>query len=158
MPLRRGKVTHLKMRESGVPCEQYCTLQGRRRLLSWQLHCEAQEPELVDQALGSRLWIEALEVVLAELLIGLATGDDMVDDHEQRMGERHNRLLVPPPSSDASITSGQSRVFGVGGRLRGLDEEGPQLGVALAGAAAALPARALVMPRRQARPGGERRG
>jgi hypothetical protein len=89
---------------------------------------------------------------------------DEGDNHEQRMGERHDGLLVPTPSRDASIAGGQSRVFGVGGGLRGLDEQGPQPGSALAGAPTAVPSRTLVvtrtlvMTRRQACPGSERCG
>jgi hypothetical protein len=66
-------------------------------VLSQQLHLEAQASELVDQAPGARLWIQALEVVFAEFVVGLATRDDVVDDHEQRMRERYDGLLVPTP-------------------------------------------------------------
>jgi hypothetical protein len=127
-------------------------------VLRLQLYREAQASELVDQALGARLWIQALEVVFAEFVVGLATRNDMVDDHEQRMRQRHNRFLVPTPGSNTSVASGQSRVFGVGGGLRGLDQQRSEPRVALAGAATALPSCALVVSRRQACPGGERCG
>src|SRR4249920_75430 len=109
------------------------------------MHLEAQASELVNQALGPGLWIQALEVVFAAFVVGLATRNDVLDDHEQRMRQRHDRLLVPTAGGATSGASGQSCVFGVGGGLCSLDEEGPQPGVALAGAATALSSRTLVV-------------
>src|SRR5262249_7760743 len=54
-----------------------------------------------------------LEVVFTEFLGGLASRDDVIDDHEQRMDQRHHGLPVPPPGSNAMAAGGQSRVFGV---------------------------------------------
>ncbi|HEV2461655.1 MAG TPA: hypothetical protein VGS80_25140, partial [Ktedonobacterales bacterium] len=109
----------------------------RSRLLSTELHLEAQVRELVDQTLRPRGRIAVLEVVFTEFVVGLGAGDDVIDDHEQRMGERHHCLLVPAPGGDAVVAGCQSRVFGVRSRLRCLDEDGPQPDVALAGAVAA---------------------
>jgi hypothetical protein len=72
-------------------------------VLRLQHYLEAQASELVDQAPGARLWIQALEGVFSQFVIGLATCDDRVDDHEERMGERDDGLLVPTPCRDASM-------------------------------------------------------
>jgi hypothetical protein len=64
-------VTPLKMGESRAPSERRrCPVgPGCSGLLSRELHLETQVGELVDEALGARGWIEALEGVLAELVL-----------------------------------------------------------------------------------------
>jgi len=111
---------------------------------SQQLHVEAQASELVDQALGARLRIQALEVVFAEVVVGLAARNDVIDDHAERRGQRDERLRVSTPGGDAPVASGQCGVLGVRRCLRGLDEEGAQPRVALAGAPTARSSRALI--------------
>jgi hypothetical protein len=112
---------------------------------------------LTNQALGPCGRIVALEVVLADFLVGLAPRDDVINDHEQRMGQRHDRFLVPPPGGDPPIARHEGGVFRMRGRLRCLDEDGPYPDVALARAATALPSGTLVgcpapdLPRRRAR-------
>lgn len=67
------------------------------------MHFKAQMRELVllDQALRSCGGIEPLEIAGAEPAVELASRNnmvnDMIDDHEQRMGERHHRFPVPTP-------------------------------------------------------------
>lgn len=59
-------------------------------MLRLQLHVEALVRELVDKAFRTCGGSETLEVVGAEFLIGLASRDNVVDDDEQRMGQRHD--------------------------------------------------------------------
>ena len=68
-----------------------------------QLHLESQVRELVDQAFRTSGRIKALEVVRAEFRIGLAPRDNVVDDHEERMGQGYGRFLLSTPGGDASV-------------------------------------------------------
>src|SRR5258706_8775120 len=123
-----------------------------------ELHLEAQVREWVDEALRARGGIAALEGVLAELVIGLPAGNDVIDDYQECVGERHHGFLVPASGSNAVVACCERGMFGVRGRLRRLDQDGAQPDGALARAPAALAPRTLVVAGRQPRPGGQRSG
>jgi hypothetical protein len=91
--------------------------------VSLDVDVKAQVGQLVDEALRTRLGIEAVELVLAELMRGLAAGNDVVDDHQERMGERYRRFLGAPPRSNAPVARRERGVLGVCCGLRRLNQQ-----------------------------------
>src|SRR5258706_13317914 len=103
-----------------------------------ELHLEAQVREWVDEALRARGGIEALEGVLAELVIGLPAGNDGIDDYQECGGERHHGFLVPASGSNAVVACCERGMFGVRGGLRRLEQGGGRADRALRLGPAAL--------------------
>ncbi len=76
-----------------------------------------------------------------------------LSDGQERVRQGDDGLLCSPPGGDVVILGREGGLFGVCRRLRGLDQRRAQPHVALARAPSALPTGALVVTRRQARPG-----
>jgi hypothetical protein len=64
---------------------------------AWSCTPKAKVCQLTDPTLGTLGRIIVVEVVFSEFLIGLAPGDDVIDDHEQRIGQCHDHFHVATP-------------------------------------------------------------
>jgi len=55
---------------------------------------EAEVLELLDIAVGGALDVEFVQIVLAEIAVGRAVGQDMIDADQQLVGEGQGRLAA----------------------------------------------------------------
>jgi hypothetical protein len=98
--------------------------------------------------------VELVEVRDAELMVGLAAGEDVVDDDQDRVPERDERPLLAAPGGDAAILGGQVGILGLAGDVGDRDQRLAQRLVALARLAAQPLAAALGVAGAHPRPGG----
>ncbi len=90
----------------------------------------------MDQALLDALPLELIEVRYSKLVVGLPTRQNVIDHDEDRMPERDERPLLPPPGCNPPVVCGQVGVFRPRGHMRDLDQHLPQPDIALPGFAA----------------------
>jgi hypothetical protein len=57
----------------------------------------------------------AVEIVCTELGVRAAVGEDMVDDHEEAVGESEQRALASAATGDPIVGRAEGRGFGPGG-------------------------------------------
>src|SRR6266536_1294656 len=96
--------------------------------------------------------------VTAEFGIGLATVQDVVGDHQDRVGHGDRGAFVVAAPAEPAVLGSQVGVLGAGGGVGGLHQRAAQPFGALAGAARVVLAGRLVVARAQPRPGGQVRG
>jgi hypothetical protein len=68
-----------------------------------------------------------LEVVVAEVLVVDAVGEDVPDDDDEGVRERERGLVLvalPEPSTEPPVLGGQVPAFGATGRSRGFAQRG----------------------------------
>jgi hypothetical protein len=96
----------------------------------------AQPLELADElALVVLDGVALLEVVLAELLVGHALVQDVVGDHQHRVGDGHGGLARASATPQAVILGVEVGALGAAGRLGDLAQAATQPLGALAGPA-----------------------
>ena len=77
--------------------------------------------ETADQALLYALAVLVIKVGCAQLSIWLTPGEDVVDDDEDGMPQRHERTFLAPPCGDAPVLGRQVGGFGFGRNMRDFD-------------------------------------
>src|SRR5215217_2021971 len=70
--------------------------------------------------------VASLEVVVAQLLVGHALVQDVVGDHQHRMGHGHGRLARTPATPQAVVLGVQVGALGPAGRLGDLTQTATQ--------------------------------
>src|SRR5438876_5888793 len=103
---------------------------------------------------GETVGVQPLEVVAPEFTIRLAVPQDVVDDDEDAVGDSDYGLLIAAPLDEAAVLGGEVGVAFPYGAAGTLDEGLAQGAVGVAGAAAQPLARALMVARAEAGPGG----
>ena len=79
--------------------------------------------ELGDEAALAGGAVAALvEVVAAEVVVGLAGGEQVPGDHEDRVADRDGGALGSAPAADLRVLGGEVGVLGAAGGLAGFDE------------------------------------
>jgi hypothetical protein len=82
--------------------------------------------ELSDQPVPVGLMGLALdEVVGAQVGVGLAAGEEMPGDDQDRVGDGQGRLLGTATTPQPGVLGGQVAVLGPRGRMRRLDQRDP---------------------------------
>src|SRR5581483_3118749 len=115
---------------------------------------EAELLEAAHRVADDGLPVALVEVVAAELAVGLALAQDVVADDEDGVRDGHGRAFLAAPRREAVVLRPEVAAR-AGGGVRHLHERPAQPGVAVAGRAAAALARALAHSRTDLRPGGE---
>src|SRR5512144_2537250 len=111
--------------------------------------------ELGDEALGVAFGVAALEVVAAEVAVGLAGAEHVPVGDEHGVLDRAERASMADPGLETLVLGGQVGVFGADGGERGFFERDPEELAALAGAPGATFAGGLVVAGAASGPGGE---
>src|SRR5688572_20514071 len=99
----------------------------------------------MDQPPLDALAVALIEVLRAEILVDAALGEQMVDDGQDRVADRHCRLLLPPARGQAAELRTQVGPLAAARRLGRLHQGGPECPVPLARLAALALARALLV-------------
>jgi hypothetical protein len=90
--------------------------------------------ELGDEALGGAFGVAALEVVAAEVVVGLAGGEHVPVGDQHRVFDGAERAAVADPGFEAFVLGGEVAVAGADRGQRGLLERDPEPFGAVAGA------------------------
>src|SRR3954447_22903782 len=101
--------------------------------------------ELGDEALGVAFGVAALEVVAAEVAVGLAGGEHVPVGDQHRVFDGAERAAVPEACFQASVLRREVAVAGADGGQRGFFERDPEPLGAVAGASGAACAGGLVV-------------
>src|SRR5215472_18246938 len=80
-------------------------------------HLKAKSFEAVDQIASEALGVQTVEVGAAQIVIRPAIFEDVVDDLQNRMGQRNARTLLTAPRRQASESGCQKAVLGMARRL-----------------------------------------
>ena len=104
---------------------------------------------------GCALVVLSVVVVATQFAIGGPVREDVIDDAQERVGERHHGLLGATVPQDTLEAGPESTVLGSTRTCRGFDQGRPQLPVAFPGPARFVLSRALVVPRTERRPARE---
>ena len=92
------------------------------------------------------------KILRTEIFVDGPIAHDVVDDHQDRVPDRHRRPALPPPCRQSPVLRFQIRAFLAGRRMCRLHQLRPQPDIPFARPATALRARALVTPRAHPRP------
>src|SRR5881227_3834721 len=111
--------------------------------------------ELGDEALGRAFGVAALEVVAAEVAVGLAGGEHVPVGDQHRMLDGAERAAVSEARLEALVLRGEVAVLGADRGERGFLERDPEPLRALAGTPGAAFAGRLVVAGAAAGPGRE---
>src|SRR5215211_4493770 len=95
------------------------------------------------------------EVVGAQVGVGLAAGEQMPGDDQDRVGNSQGRLLGIPTTPQPGVLGGQIAVLGPRGRMRRLDQRDPQPLGSLASPTRAMLAGRLIVAWTHPGPGGQ---
>src|SRR3954464_10102088 len=90
--------------------------------------------ELGDEAFGGAFGVAALEVVAAEVVVGLAGSEHVPVGDEHGVFDGAERAAVSEARFQAPVLGGEVTVAGADGGQRGLFERDPEPLVAVAGA------------------------
>src|SRR5207245_10982099 len=82
---------------------------------AFECNLMAKSFEASDEIAGEALGLQAVKEVAAEVGIGRAPFEHMVEDDQQRMPDRHQGSFHTPASDQAPILRGQVSMFGVAG-------------------------------------------
>src|SRR3954469_2762420 len=116
----------------------------------------AERVEAADEALGGAVFVDAVEVVGTEVSEGDGALQYVEGSDQDLVRDGHGRLLRPHARPQPVELVAQVAALGPGAADCGGDQGGLEVRVALAGAAPLLLARALVVGRAEAGPGGQR--
>src|ERR1043165_6397666 len=106
---------------------------GLWRAGKWhKLDAEADALELAQRAAFDGVAVSLLEIVVAKVLISGVIAEQMVDDHQQGVSNRHHGPLATPPCGQAMEQRPQIARLGPRGGPGGLAQGTPQPGTALA--------------------------
>src|SRR5215212_3263431 len=111
--------------------------------------------ELGDEAFGVAFGVAALEVVAAEVVVGLAGGEHVPVGDQHRVFYGAERAAVSEARFQAPVLGGEVAVAGADGGQRGLFEGDPEPLAAVAGASGAAFAGGLVVAGAAPGPGGK---
>ena len=115
----------------------------------------AQTFEPSHEVLLDHLPIVFVEVIAAQVLIGAAVTQQMIDDDQDTMADRDGGALGSASSGDAAVLRRQVGVLAVGGGVSGLDEELTRVGIAFPGLATESHTRTFMVAWTDADPGGQ---
>src|SRR5215217_3156444 len=115
----------------------------------------AESLELGDEAFGVAFGVAALEVVAAEVVVGLAGGEHVPVGDEHGVFDGAERAAVPEVWPEAPVLGGEIAVAGADGGQGGLFERDREPLGAVAGVPGAAFAGGLVVAGAAAGPGGE---
>src|SRR5260370_42342453 len=120
----------------------------------WEVN--ARLAQLSEEPVGVYFGLDPLEIIFPQFVVGLATQDDVIGDHEQGVSQGDHSFLGSPPCGNTPVARRQRGMLHVRGGLGCLDKGRAEPDMALAGAATALATGALVVVCGQTLPWGER--
>jgi len=118
-----------------------------------QVDLVAQAFEPSHEVLLDHLPIVFVEVVAAQVLIGAAVAQEMIDDDQDTMANGDRRALGSAARSDAAVLGREVGVLAVSGGVGSLDQEPTRVGIAFTCLAAEPLARTFMIARADAHPG-----
>ena len=98
--------------------------------------------------------LQPLEVVRAEIAVGLPVAQHMLENHQDTMRDGNHRLLFAPPTGNAVELGGEISILGMTNRPRYLASDRSQIGVAAGGLSAEALASTLFVAVTDPGPGG----
>jgi hypothetical protein len=103
--------------------------------------------EASDQSFLNQLTIPLVEIIAPQILIGTPSAQEMIDDDEDAVSNRHRRLLCPSSGSNSMILGGKIGVFTMRSSMSGLNEQLTGIRIAFACLARKSFARTLMVAR-----------
>ena len=115
----------------------------------------SQSFELFHVSPDGMIFLPLLQRDRSEFGVRLPIGEDVITDAEDRMSDRHNRLLVTPMPHNSAVLGRQGRIGFPDRRQSGFGERDPKPPVPLPGLAGLVLSGTFVVAGTQPRPGGQ---